>query len=76
MIDWSNVEVVEVPPPILPRASCPNCGSIMRIIIRTVTDADGPNRRCVCKRCSTPFLELVNPELCASDWQDSIGGLR
>jgi hypothetical protein len=75
MINWDEVELIAVPPPIIPRASCPNCGSVMRIIIRTVTDADGPTRRCVCKVCSTAFVELVDPELSASLWQDSMSGL-
>lgn len=70
MTSWAAAPIVTIAPP--PKAYCPECSHPHFTIIRTMaTEDDGLIiRRCVCHRCSSRFLVLVDSELAASDWQD------
>lgn len=54
-----------VPMVLIPVARCPECGQPPpHILIRTQTENDGSIcRRSICKRCSTRFLVIIDPDL-------------
>lgn len=57
-VDWSVAPMAFVVAP-----HCPRCGALRPIIVRSMPrEADGSSsRRCVCRKCSRPFVLVIEP---------------
>lgn len=66
-IDWSRAEFVETVDVV---NRCPGCGLDDYQVIRSMGDQGDDVRhvRCVCRLCSTPFIQTPR-RVSASEWQ-------
>lgn len=59
-IDWQSVVEITVP-----AIKCPHCETLKPITVRSMANGDGSRtRQCVCRRCSQPFIAIIEIEDC------------